>query len=128
MTTTLEKIVPVADVGFAQAMLIDGKLVAGDGTPITLINPSSGAVTATIPGASREQVAQAVAADRAAFDRGDWSEADPAHRIDALRGLHRLMVNRSAELRDLLVTETGTPIKSFVIGAQVDGPLAQMAA
>lgn len=107
-------------------MLVGGQLVAGEGAPVTAINPSSGEVSATFPGASPAQFKQAIASARAAFDKGLWSGRSMADRIHVLdRFLDAVRLN-IAELESLVVTETGVPIKSFVMDAQVAGPLRQM--
>ena len=43
-----------------------------------------------------------------------------------MRALLDLFNARHDDLRDLIVTETGMPIKSFALHAQVGAPLAQM--
>ncbi|TVV76651.1 aldehyde dehydrogenase family protein [Sphingomonas solaris] len=110
----------------ATDMLIDGQLVPGEGAPMTVYNPSTGGVTVTVPGASVAQFAQAIAAARAAADKGEWAGLPQADRIAAVRRYVDLLVARSDELKALIVTETGIPVKSMVLGAQVDGPLNQM--
>ena len=54
-------------------MLIGGELVTGEGAPVTVLNPSSGEVAATFPGASRDQFKAAIASARAAADKGEWA-------------------------------------------------------
>ena len=117
---------PLQD-ALATDMLIDGAAVPGEGAPITVYNPSTGGVTTTFPGASLGQFAQAIAAARAAADKGEWAGLPQAERIAVVRRYLDLLVQRSDALKALIVTETGVPIKSFALGAQVDGPLRQMA-
>ena len=109
-------------------MFFGGKAVPGEGEAITVINPSSGEVTVTFPGASLSQFAQAIGQARAIFDKGEWPGLPAAERVAILRRFLALMVGRADELRSLIVTETGCPIKSFALGAQVDSPLNQMTA
>lgn len=111
---------------FATDLLIDGHRIAGEGDPLTHRNPSTGEVTVTFPGASIDQFRRAIAAARATADRGDWAALRKQDRVAIVRRFLALLVQRSAELRELIVTETGTPLRSFTITAQVDGPLRQM--
>lgn len=113
---------------YATSMLIDGQLVAGEGEELVVINPSSGEETIRFPGASIDQVKQAIAAARASFDKGEWADMRPQDRITTLRRYLALLNERADELKALIVTETGTPISSFVYRAQVEAPLASMAA
>ncbi|WP_297495377.1 aldehyde dehydrogenase family protein [Acidocella sp.] len=110
----------------AHHMLIGGRLVPGEGAPVTAINPSSGAASAKFSGASPAQFAQAIAAARTAFDKGDWANLPAAERITILRRFLAAMRARQAELEALIITETGVPKSSFVMDAQVAGPLRQM--
>jgi aldehyde dehydrogenase (NAD+) len=119
---------PRAESIFPRSMLIGGRRVSGDGELLRVINPSSGSVTTTFPGASVEQFRQAIATARHAFDRGEWATLRPIDRIEILRRFHSLLVEHAEELSGLIVTETGIPVKSFAFDAQVGGPLRQIAA
>jgi aldehyde dehydrogenase (NAD+) len=107
-------------------MLIGGKLCAGEGQPMIVRNPSSGEITVEFAGASIHQTKAAIAAARAAADKGEWAATPQKERVAKVRALLALFNARHDELRDLIVTETGMPIKSFAIHAQVGAPLAQM--
>ena len=100
--------------------------MAAKARPITVINPSTGEPSAVFPGASREQFAQAIAAARSTFDQGDWPNLQPKERIAVVQRYLDLLNANIDELRALIVTETGCPVKSFAIEAQVGGPLRQM--
>lgn len=63
---------------FTIDMLIDGKLVRGQGPAETLFNPGTGQVLEEVPEATIEQVDQAVAAARKAFPA--WSQLPPGKR------------------------------------------------
>lgn len=114
------------DTAYATAMLIGGRAVAGDGAPVAPVNPSTGMVITTFPGASVAQFRAAITAARRAFDAGTWSGLAPAKRIATLRRFNTLLTERADELVALIVTETGCPVGSFVIDAQVRAPLRQM--
>ena len=91
-------------------------------------NPSSGELTTRLPGASLDQFREAIAAARAKFDDGEWAATEPGDRVALLRRFLKLLNDRAEDLKSLIVIETGAPVKSFVIEAQVGGPLKQMAA
>jgi len=107
-------------------MMIGGKLVAGEGAPVTVRNPSSGEVTIEFKGASLDQTKAAIAAAKAAADKGEWAATPLKARVAIVRDLLSRFNARHDDLLDLIVTETGMPIKSFALHAQVGAPLAQM--
>ena len=107
-------------------MLIGGKLEKGAGQPVIVRNPSSGEVTTEFAGASLDQVRAAIAAARAAADKGEWAGMALPARVAIVRKLLSLFTARTEDLRGLMITETGIPIKSFALAAQVDAPLRQM--
>jgi aldehyde dehydrogenase (NAD+) len=108
------------------SMLLGGRLTPGEGAPIQVVNPSTGELTVSFAGAALDQFRKAIADARAAFDRGEWAGMDPAERVAVLRGFLALLKKRQAELEQLIVTETGAPVGSFVVDAQVGSPLRQM--
>jgi aminobutyraldehyde dehydrogenase len=63
-------------------LLINGKLVAGEGRIEEVLNPATGKVLAKVPEASRAQINAAVAAADAAFD--GWSCTPPKDRATLL--------------------------------------------
>lgn len=63
-------------------LLIDGRMVAGEGAPETVLNPATGQILATVVEASVEQVGQAVAAAERAF--AAWGRTTPAERAGLL--------------------------------------------
>ena len=56
-------------------LLIDGKLIGGEGITESILDPASGTQIAQVPEASRDQVESAVAAAKAAFS--GWSQTTP---------------------------------------------------
>ena len=116
----------IAETTFVTDMLIGGRTVPGAGAAMRAINPSTGETTVTFAGASIEQFGEAIGAARASFDSGIWANRKPAERIAILRRFNALLMARADELTALIVTETGCPVKSFVIDAQVGAPLRQM--
>ncbi len=107
-------------------MLIGGSLVEGAGQPLTVRNPSSGEVTTEFSGASLDQFHSAIKAARSAADKGDWAAKPMQERVAVVRGFLARIDARSNDLRSLIVTETGMPVKSLVLDAQIGAPLRQM--
>jgi aldehyde dehydrogenase (NAD+) len=107
-------------------MLVAGRPADGQGQPMVVRNPSSGEITAEFAGASLDQFRTAIAAARAVADKGDWAAMPMNSRIAILRDWLAAMNDRIDDLRDLMVTETGMPIKSFALDAQIGAPLRQM--
>jgi aldehyde dehydrogenase (NAD+) len=109
-------------------LLIGGRAVPGAGATFPVYNPSSGDVTTQLPAASIDQFRQAIASARATADQGQWAAMEPSDRVAALRRFLQHLTERADDLKSLIVTETGVPVKSFALAAQVDSPLRQMAA
>lgn len=107
-------------------MFINGQLVPGEGVPLTVYNPSSGDIAESFAGASLEQFQQAIASAREVFDKGDWAALKQADRVAMLRRFLAELADQSEAMKSLIVMETGAPINSFVIEAQVNSPLRQM--
>ena len=117
---------PIETAWLPTGMMIAGRLQAGAGAPITVRNPSSGEVTVEFAGASIEQVRAAIDAARTVADKGDWAALPMKARVEIVRRLLARFNDRIDDLRTLIVTETGMPIKSFALDAQVGSPLRQM--
>lgn len=111
---------------FATSMLINGQCVAGDGPMMTPINPSSGQISVEFAGASATQFRGAIDAARQSFDSGVWANRTPHERVEVLRRFLACLVARTDELRSLMITETGIPLGSIALDAQIGGPLRQM--
>ncbi len=103
---------------------IDGAFVAGEGSPLSVENPSDGSEIANFPGLSETQVEQAILAARRSFDDGTWSGRPVSERADLLRRLIAAMEARSDAIRDVLVAETGCPLHSGSMMAQLATPLS----
>jgi acyl-CoA reductase-like NAD-dependent aldehyde dehydrogenase len=81
----------------AFGMYINGASVgASNGKTMESLNPYSGKPWATVPDGTREDVDTAVAAARAAFDSGPWSEMTATQRAALLRKLGDI-IKRDAE-------------------------------
>jgi betaine-aldehyde dehydrogenase len=85
----------------------------------TIENPATGEAMATVPDATKEDVAAAVQAARAAFYDGRWSRKTPSERSLALLRLADLVENRSAELARVESLNTGKPYQYVSYGADL---------
>ncbi|MCZ2849831.1 aldehyde dehydrogenase family protein [Modestobacter sp. VKM Ac-2978] len=107
-----------------EELFIDGRWTparAGGVQPST--NPATGAVIAQVASGRAEDVDVAVAAARAAFQRGDWSRAAPADRKRVLLRLADLVEANAEELALLDTLDAGKLI-SETTGVDVPGTAA----
>lgn len=100
-------------------LFIDGEFVDGRGTPFQTISPSSEERIATIASANEQDVADAVAAARRAYDRV-WSKMSGRDRGKYLFRIARLVQERARELAVAESLDNGKPIKE---SRDVDVPL-----
>lgn len=105
------------------ALLIDGRLVPGEGPPLAVENPATEEIFARVAQASPRQLELAVAAARRAFESGVWRDA--ALRREVLLRLAAGLEQRDEEFRRILVQESGTPV-SLCQGLHVGGPINMM--
>ena len=85
---------------------------AASGETFDVINPSSGDVIATVPKGDREDAQRAIAAARAAFDSGVWSEIDPDERVRILRSVVDKFTEHEDELAELESLQAGMTIRA----------------
>ena len=103
-------------------MAIDGKLVeARSGKRFDNVNPATEEVLGPVADASVDDMRDAIAAARRAFDETDWS-TNHAFRKQCLEQLQTAIESEKEELRAELVAEVGTPI-ALTYGPQLDAPL-----
>lgn len=88
-------------------LLIDGRLVPGEGPVIEAINPATEQVAARVATASIDQVDLAVAAARRAFPA--WAETSSQQRSAALHSLADVFEKHATRLTASIVNEVGTP-------------------
>ena len=91
-------------------MLINGRLVAGDGPAWTVLNPALGSALAQINEATEAQVDSAVRAADLAFD--SWSQASPKDRSLALLALADTIEQHGEELARLESQNCGKPFSA----------------
>jgi acyl-CoA reductase-like NAD-dependent aldehyde dehydrogenase len=101
-------------------LFIGGEWTAGDASEsIEVINPASEEVVGTVPEATPQDAVRAIEAARKAFDEGPWPWTKPSDRAAILVRMAEILESRSAELRDLIVAQTGSTgfMTDFVQGA-----------
>lgn len=92
-------------------MYIDGKFVdSEDGDKSTVIEPSTGGVLGEVPAATENDVNQAVAAAKYAFEQGEWSGYKPVQREQVLHRLADLMEKNAGVLADIESLDAGKAI------------------
>jgi aldehyde dehydrogenase (NAD+) len=84
---------------------------ARSGRSIDVLCPSDGRVFATIPDGNADDIDDAVAAARQAFDKGTWSTIAPMERGRVLTRLSQLVLQHADELVELESMDTGKPLK-----------------
>jgi aldehyde dehydrogenase (NAD+) len=101
---------------------IAGQPVAGRAEPVAVFNPATEAELARVPQADADQVDQAIAAARGAFDDGPWSLMRGQERAKLMSQFADCLEARQEELVAGVVTEVGTPV-SQTQGGQVGFPI-----
>jgi betaine-aldehyde dehydrogenase len=94
----------------AQALLIDGQDVQTAATR-TVHDPATGEPLAEVADASAADAGRAVAAARAAYERGDWSRITPGERAAVLDRMADLLEQRAGEFAHAESRNTGKPLK-----------------
>lgn len=89
---------------------INGEIVAGtSGHFSNVFNPSTGAVIAHVPIATKEEVQSAIATAQAAFPA--WRALSVGKRVDIVMKFRQLMTARMDELIDVICTESGKTVE-----------------
>ena len=110
------------DVDIRKELYIGGRWVALDGDEaISVVDSGTEEVMGTVPRGGAPEVAQAVAAARAAFPA--WAGTPVSDRIGTLRAIADGLAEREDELAELMTREVGTPIATshrVQVGLSVD--------
>ena len=93
----------------SRSPFIDGAFVRGQGSPFTIVDPGTGDGVTEVEGASPDQVRDAVAAARRAFDEGPWPRLTLDDRCDALLRLADALEARRDALVETVIAEAGCP-------------------
>ena len=92
-------------------MLINGKWVdAASGKTFPTYNPATGEVLAHVAEGDKEDVDRAVAAARAAFDKGPWRNITPSERGRVIWKLADLLEKHAEEFAQLECLDQGKPL------------------
>ncbi len=92
-------------------LYIDGRFEAGaDSERQPVVNPATGQLIGQAARATSDETRRAVAAARAAFDRGPWGQATPMARGRVLLEVARRLRERSTELAELETENMGKPL------------------
>jgi acyl-CoA reductase-like NAD-dependent aldehyde dehydrogenase len=90
-------------------LFIDGKWTPSDGSAtLDVIDPATEESIGQVPEATTKDAVRAIEAARKAFDEGPWPWMKPRERAAALVRMAEVLERRSAELRELIVAETGS--------------------
>jgi aldehyde dehydrogenase (NAD+) len=111
--------------GGTSDLLIDGRLVAGSAGTFETVNPATEEVLGVAADADTEDMGNAIAAARRAFDDTDWS-TNTALRVRCLRQLREALQEHVEEMRELTISEVGAP-RMLTSGAQLEGPIDDLA-
>ena len=92
-------------------MLIGGKWVAAaSGKTFPTYNPATGEVLAQVAEGDKEDIDRAVAAARAAFEKGPWRDITPSERGRVIWKLADLLEKRLEEFAQLECLDQGKPL------------------
>ena len=116
----------MSDISGEERLYIGGELrPAKSGAVFETLNPATEEVLGVAADGGAEDMDEAIAAARRAFDETTWS-TDVEVRIRGLRQLHEAFLRHSDEIRSMTVAEVGSPV-SMTTHAQLDSPVAGLA-
>jgi len=107
----------------SQVHLINGQWVSGEGHDVESVDPAKNAVVWQAKSASAQQVDQAVAAARNAFDA--WSNQSPESRIAIIQKFVGLLGENKPHLAKVIAQETGKP--EWETATEVAGMIGKLA-
>ncbi len=113
---TATPVIPVDEnvsrfVGKTRQMLINGKWVnAASGKTFPTYNPATGEILAHVAEGDKEDIDRAVAAARAAFDKGPWRKLSPSERGRLIWKLADLLEKHAEEFAQLECLNQGKPL------------------
>lgn len=91
-------------------LFLGGTWQSSSGTDvIEVISPATEQVIATVPSATNEDMDQAVAAARKAFDEGPWPRMTPGERATVLSRVHDEFAKRLEQFNEIFTAEVGAP-------------------
>jgi aldehyde dehydrogenase (NAD+) len=108
-----------------ERLLIGGELrPARSGRTFETVNPATEEVLGVAADGGDEDLDEAIAAARRAFDTSDWS-TNVERRVSGLRQLQAAFLAHADEIRAMTVAETGSPV-GLTASAQLDDPVASL--
>jgi aldehyde dehydrogenase (NAD+) len=114
-----------AAVAGEERLLVGGELrPARAGRVFENVNPATGEVLGVAADGAAEDMDDAIAAARRAFDETSWS-TNVGRRVRGLRQLQRAFEAHADEIRAMTVAETGSPL-SLTYSAQLDTPVGSL--
>ncbi len=112
MLTTDQWKAKAAGLSLQNKAFIGGQYVASaSGETFDCISPCDGALLTQVANCGAEDVDRAVAAARAAFEKGDWRNMAPKDRKAALMRFAQLIEDHTEELAVMETIDAGKPIK-----------------
>jgi phenylacetaldehyde dehydrogenase len=121
-TTTAIPSSAEAFLGRSKRMLIDGEWVeARHGRTLEVYDPATGEIIDHVPAGDAEDVADAVAAARRAFEDSDWSRMTAAERGRVIWRIGDLILENAEELAEIESLDNGKPVG---VARVADVPLA----
>ena len=109
--TTVETADPLAGIADREQVFIGGQWVDSTGDEwIDVVDSWSERTAARVRSATADDVARAVAAARASFDKGDWVRTPIAERADVIDAIADGLEARLEDLTTLGIVEVGVPV------------------
>ncbi len=99
----------MTDIVTSRSPYIDGAFVSGAAGTFTVEDPSTEAAFTEVESASLEQVDDAIAATRRAFDEGPWPRMTPDERATVLGRMADALEARRDLLVETIIAEAGCP-------------------
>lgn len=103
-------------------LYIDGAWVAPSAGFQAVLNPATEELVGEAPVGGKSEVDAAIAAARAAFDRGGWPQTSIAERVALVQRVRAGIVARAPQIQALLTAEVGA-VQMLMRSAQFQGAL-----
>jgi len=104
---------------------VNGSWVASKGEVFQSFNPATGQPLSNAPATPADEVAQAVAAAKAAFEQRSWREMSGGERASLLLKMADALERRRQEAAELIAKEMGKPLR-ISLSREVDGAVDKL--
>ena len=104
-------------------LFVGGRLVAGEGEDVDVLNPATEDLIGQVADANDEQCSAAIGAARAAFDEGPWARWPGRERALAIERFRAALAARIETISAIVVAEAGTTVsvtKSHQVGLPIE--------